>query len=78
MQRQRDVMNYMILEPEQLDNDEAIDAFEKAPAYNRKKKSVSASVSRPAPDNTRRAEQPQPKSQEKASGTIEIEFDDDL
>ena len=78
MQRQRDVMNYMILEPEQLDNDEAIDAFEKAPAYNRKTKSVSASVSRPAPDNTRRAEQPQPKSQEKASGTIEIEFDDDL
>ena len=76
MQRQRDVMNYMILEPDQLDNDEAIDAFEKAPAYNRKKKSASCPAVRPAADGARRADRPQ--TAENPSGTIEIEFDDDL
>ncbi len=73
MQRQRDVMNYIILEPNQLDNDEAIEAFEKAPAYNRKKKPTATASPRPA------AEAPRPavSNDRPATGTIEIEFNDD-
>ncbi len=77
MQRQRDIMNYIILEPDQLDNDEAIDAFEKAPAYNRKKKVSTAPVSRPAADQTRHVEQQSAPSQPTGGQTIEIEFNDE-
>lgn len=74
MQRQRDVMNYIILEPDQLDNDEAIEAFEKAPAFNRKKKPTAAPTPRPASELARRADTT---TDRPASGTIEIEFNDD-
>ena len=77
MQRKRDVLNYMILEPDQLDNDEIIDAFEKSPAYNRKKKSTVAAPSpvRPAAETVRKPEPVSPP--ETKPGTIEIEFSDD-
>lgn len=75
MQRKRDVVNYMILEPDQLDNDEVIDAFEKSPAYNRKKKTPVASQTRPAPEAAKKPETHAPA--ETKSGTIEIEFSDD-
>lgn len=74
MQRKRDVLNYILLERDQLDNDEAIAAFENSPAYNRKKKSV-ASTSRPAAEPLRKPEPIVP--QETKPGTIEIEFSDD-
>ncbi len=74
MQRKRDVLNYIILERDQLDNDEAIAAFENSPAYHRKKKSNSQAA-RPAAKPARKPETniaPEPK-----PGTIEIEFSDD-
>ncbi len=74
MQRQRDVMNYMLLEPDQLDNDEAIDAFEKAPAFNRKKKSSASPVTRQPQDAAKKSDAP---ANEPSAGTIEIEFSDD-
>lgn len=74
MQRKRDVVNYIILEPDQLDNDEIIDAFEKSPAFNRKKKAAANSV-RPAAEPVRKVEPST--TQETKPGTIEIEFSDD-
>ena len=38
MQRQRDTLNFIILEDNQLDNDEMIETFEKTPAFNRNRK----------------------------------------
>lgn len=75
MQRRRDVMNYIILEPDQLDNDEAIEAFEKTPSFNRKKKPSVAAAARPVADHARKTEAasaPDPH-----GATIEIEFSDD-
>ncbi|MDE5554814.1 MAG: hypothetical protein K2J10_06490, partial [Muribaculaceae bacterium] len=74
MQRKRDVVNYIILEPDQLDNDEIIDAFEKSPAFNRKKKAAANPV-RPAAEPVRKVEPTI--SHETKPGTIEIEFSDD-
>ena len=76
MQRQRDIMNYIILEPDQLDNDDAIAAFEKAPAYNRKRKTgVAPTAPRPAAE----AHKAQPAQAPSHPGgqTIEIEFNDE-
>lgn len=77
MQRQRDIMNYIILEPDQLDSDEAIDTFEKAPAYNRKKKVSAAPAQRPAADQARQPETQQNRPQTAGGQTIEIEFNDE-
>lgn len=76
MQRQRDVMNYMIFEPDQLDDDEVIDSFEKSPAYNRRKKSASVPSQRTTVDNTKKTDTRNRNTSQ--SGTIEIEFDDEL
>ncbi|MDE5567177.1 MAG: cell division protein FtsZ [Muribaculaceae bacterium] len=76
MQRRRDVMNYIILSPDQLDNDEAIEAFEKTPAFNRKKKATAGTTAaRPAQETAKKTEINIPPAPQ--SGTIEIEFSDD-
>ncbi len=75
--RRRDVMNYIILEPDQLDNDEAIEAFEKTPAFNRKKKPAAGnSASRSAYEPAKKPETSTP-SPAQTGGTIEIEFSDE-
>lgn len=80
MQRQRDTLNYIILEPDQLDNDEAIDAFEKSPAYNRNKKNTAKSSKATAQDNSRKPAATGSRSgqsDEPASGGNVIDFGDD-
>ena len=78
MQRRRDVMNYIILSPDQLDNDEAIEAFEKSPAFNRKKKtSNSATASTRVTSESVKRQDSAPAAPAQRSGTIEIEFSDD-
>lgn len=76
MQRQRDIMNYIIFEPDQLDNDESIDAFEKAPAYNRKKKPIGMPAQRPV-ETVKKTDNAQSTPGTAPAGTIEIEFSDD-
>lgn len=84
MQRQRDIMNYIILEPEQLDNDEAIDCFEKAPAYNRKKKTPAtvATATKSQPETAEHSAQSPTQSQQTSKPatekpSFEIEFNDE-
>ena len=76
MQQRRDMMNYIILEPDQLDNDEAIEVFEKTPSFNRKKKPSISAAPRPAADLSRKPADPAPSTTQR-NGTIEIEFSDD-
>lgn len=74
-QNMRDIMNYIILEPDQLDNDEQIDMFEKSPTYNRKRKGQPATrtvADTPKPAAATKIDDSKPQ-----AGSVEIEFEDD-
>lgn len=75
MQRRRDFQNYIILDPDQLDNDEAIEAFEKSPAFNRKRKQPTTGNTPAATKSSAKAASPSDHNPQGA--TIEIEFSDD-
>lgn len=75
MERQRDMMNYFIFEPDQLDSDTAIETFEKAPAYNRKKKSGVGAPNRPVTEQNRR--QTTDVESSHGNSSIQIEFSED-
>lgn len=51
--------NYIVLTPEQMDDDSVIETFERNPAFNRDKRVVD-SVKKGASDNARRTPAPDP------------------
>lgn len=68
-----DAARYVILAPNQFDNDDVIEMLERTPAYNREKR-----VSDEIKSSGRPSSQQQDYDQYSNGGSIEIKFDDDL